>query len=299
MKTESNIPGESLHYPLATLTSWHVGGEAERFYLPTSLADLSDYLKQLPRDFPCYWLGLGSNVLILDEGVPGAVICTRQLQQLSQEETGTFFAQAGVTCAKFARFCSKLGYAKAAFFAGIPGTIGGALAMNAGAFGGETWEWVQGVWVINRQGELKYREAKEYQISYRSVQGTFLQSEEEAFVAGVFRFPHEPLVDGMASIRQLLRKRAETQPIGTYNCGSVFRNPPGDYAARLIEACHLKGYRVGDAIISPKHANFIINCGEAKASDVLTVMSTIETAVKAQFGVQLEAEVRILPQYKD
>jgi UDP-N-acetylmuramate dehydrogenase len=127
------------------------------------------------------------------------------------------------------------------------------------------------------------------------VQKLFAEMDGEAFVAGVFRFSSEPLIDGMASIRELLRKRSQTQPIGTYNCGSVYRNPPGDYAARLIEACNLKGFRVGDAVISDKHANFIINCGEAKAKDVLTIMSEIETRVKTQFGIQLEAEVKILP----
>lgn len=289
--------GESFNHALADLTSWHVGGAAERFFVPKHLEILSQYLAALAANTPCHWLGLGSNVLILDEGIKGAVISTRQLVQLSHEKEGTIYAQAGVTCAKFARFCSKLGFAKAAFFAGIPGTIGGALRMNAGAFGFDTWEWVEGVWVINREGKLKYRSKQEFKVAYRHVEGILPLQQQEAFVAGVFRFPHAPLEDGMLAIRELLRKRAQLQPIGTYNCGSVYRNPPGDYAARLIEACNLKGYRVGDAFISPKHANFIINAGEAKAKDILTVMSTIETEVKARFGVQLEAEVKILPNY--
>jgi UDP-N-acetylmuramate dehydrogenase len=299
MKEETRpvFEGETFNHALADLTSWHVGGSAERFFVPKHLEILSQYLASLGPLTPCHWLGLGSNVLILDEGIQGAVISTRQLVQLTAEKEGTIYAQAGVTCAKFARFCSKLGFAKAAFFAGIPGTIGGALRMNAGAFGGETWEWVEGVWTINRQGELKYRSKEEFSVAYRHVEGISMAQQQEAFVAGVFRFPHEPLEDGMNAIRELLRKRAQTQPIGTYNCGSVYRNPHGDYAARLIEACNLKGYRVGDAFISPKHANFIINDGEAKAKEVLAVMSTIETEVKARFGIQLEAEVKILPRY--
>ncbi|MGD9592546.1 MAG: UDP-N-acetylmuramate dehydrogenase [Candidatus Berkiella sp.] len=284
--------GEQLNFPLASLTSWHIGGKAERFYLPTSIEQLSQYLSALPHDTPITWLGLGSNVLIKDSGIKGAVICTRKCQELYEQEDGSLYVQAGVTCAKFARFASKRGFAKAAFFAGIPGTIGGALAMNAGAFGGETWEWVQSVLLMDCHGKQFERHPHDYDIAYRSVHAK-QGNKEDAFMGAVFRFPKEQ-IDGMEKIRELLKKRSQTQPIGTFNCGSVYRNPPGDFAARLIEACDLKGYRIGDAIISEKHANFIINCKQARAVDVEALMKTIESAVWDRFKIRLQPEVRIL-----
>lgn len=285
--------GESLAYPLASLTSWHIGGNATRFYMPPDNDKLAQYIKSLPLEIPLVWLGLGSNVLIRDGGISGAVICTKKCQQVFQHEDDSFVVQAGLTCAKFARFACQRGFPDAAFFAGIPGTIGGALAMNAGAFGGETWEWVQQVTVINRQGQCIQRQRQAYDIAYRHVQGKQSEQAEEAFISGVFRFPKRT-GDGVANIRELLRKRSQSQPIGTLNCGSVYRNPPGDFAARLIEECQLKGFRVGDAVISPKHANFIINCGAASAQDVETLMTTIETTVWERFGIKLQAEVKIL-----
>lgn len=288
------IPGEIREHPLASLTSWHIGGNAERFYHPATKADLQNYMEALPAVVPCTWLGLGSNVLIRDGGISGAVICTRKLQNISLEADGSIIVDAGMTCAKFARFCSRNGFPEGAFFAGIPGTIGGALAMNAGAFGGETWPWVQRVEVINRQGEIYFREPKDYHIAYRTVKGKESIQAEEAFISAVFKFPHNKNIDGMEKIKALLRQRGQTQPIGTFNCGSVYRNPPGDFAARLIEGCGLKGYQIGDAMISPIHANFIINQGKATSQDIEAMMHAIEAAVWAKFNTRLQAEVRIL-----
>lgn len=297
MKLTNTMPlmeGEQLNRPLSPLTSWHIGGVAERFFSPSHIEKLVEYLNILPADVPWTWFGLGSNVLIRDGGVPGVVICTRQLQEISLQADGSILVQAGMTCAKFARFCSRLGFPAASFFAGIPGTIGGALAMNAGAFGSETWPWVEAVDVINRQGQILRREPKDYEIGYRTVINKVVGYGQEAFVSGIFRFPLNKEIDGMLQIRALLQKRAASQPIGTYNCGSVYRNPPNDFAARLIEACDLKGYRIGDAMVSPKHANFIINCKAAKAQDVESLMGIIESTVKDRFGIQLQTEVKIL-----
>ncbi len=293
------LTGEVFNEYLAPWTSWHIGGVAERFYSPSTTSLLADYLSLLPAQLPVTWLGLGSNVLIRDAGIKGAVIGTRQLQQLYQREDGAVVAEAGVTCAKLARFCSRLGFPDAAFFAGIPGTVGGALAMNAGAFGGETWEWVEAVTVMSRQGTLQHLTPQDYDIGYRSVKSTVAANIGCVFVEGVFRFKRKENADGLNDIKALLRKRGATQPIGTWNCGSVYRNPPGDFAARLIEECQLKGYRVGDAMVSPKHANFIINCQKASAHDVETLMSTIESTVEAKFGIRLQAEVKILGQTGD
>lgn len=286
---------EVFSQPLYSFTSWHIGGKAERFYSPASVAKLVEYLSVLPQELPIVWLGLGSNVLIRDGGIQGVVICTRKLQSLYQREDGSIVAQAGVTCAKLARFATKLGFQDAAFFAGIPGTVGGALAMNAGAFGGETWNSVEAVKVVNRQGQCFERPASDYEISYRSVLPKHPSQINEAFLEGIFRFA-EVDTQGADKIKALLRQRAQSQPIGTYNCGSVYRNPEGNFAARLIESCELKGYRLGDAIVSPKHANFIINCGKARSDDVEALMQLIETKVRERFGIQLHPEVKILGQ---
>ncbi|MGE3319939.1 MAG: UDP-N-acetylmuramate dehydrogenase [Candidatus Berkiella sp.] len=294
MSTIPLLPGEVFNEYLAPWTSWHIGGAAERFFSPSSAELLADYLSLLPPTLPVTWLGLGSNVLIRDGGIQGAVIGTRQMQRLYQREDGAVVAEAGVTCAKFARYCSRLGFPDAAFFAGIPGTIGGALAMNAGAFGGETWEWVEEIRVMSRQGISQLLTPKDYDIGYRSVKPKLTTSLGNVFVEGVFRFKKQENSDGLGDIKALLRKRSDTQPIGTLNCGSVYRNPPGDFAARLIEECQLKGYRVGDAMVSPKHANFIINCQKASAHDVEVLMATIESTVEEKFGIRLQTEVKIL-----
>lgn len=293
-QNRSSVDEEQREISLAPFTSWHIGGVADRYFCPSGVARLSDYLQTLSNDTPCTWLGLGSNVLVRDGGVRGVVIATRHLQDLFLQEEKTVFAQAGLTCAKLARFSARQGFSEAAFFAGIPGTVGGALAMNAGAFGGETWEWVKAVQVINRQGETFYRTPDEYHIDYRHVVGKDACQKEEAFVGAVFHFPSETSDEGENKIKELLRKRSESQPIGTFNCGSVFRNPPGDYAARLIEASGLKGYQVGNAMVSLKHANFIINCGKARSEDVEILMNTIESEVNSRFGISLEREVKIL-----
>ena len=288
---------EKRAHPLAPLTSWKIGGIAERFYCPPDLVSLVNYL-QSDEETPVSWLGLGSNVLIRDGGIKGRVIWTRRLQHVEQQQSGLMWAEAGLACAKFARFCTQAGFGQAAFFAGIPGTIGGALTMNAGAFGGQTWEWVARVKVINQQGAVFFRLPSDYEVSYRSVRGKFPEQSKEAFIGAEFLFP-ELCEKGEQTIRALLQKRAQTQPIGTWNCGSVYRNPPGDFAARLIEACALKGQRIGDAMISPKHANFIINCGKARAQEVETLMALIEKRVKEQWGVILQPEVKILGQKEE
>lgn len=286
------FPGEKLGFALSDWTSWHIGGQAERFFMPNSIDMLAEYLKCLPVALPITWLGLGSNVLIRDGGITGSVVCTRDLDELFQDKEGNIVASAGVTCAKLARFACKLGFPDAGFFAGIPGTVGGALRMNAGAFGGETWEWVDSVEMIKRSGERIWRQNHEFDVAYRHVRNQV--DEHEAFVTGRFRFPKKENIDGLEQIKALLRKRKSTQPIGSFNCGSVYRNPPGEFAAKLIETCGLKGYQVGDAQISKKHANFIINLGNASAKDVERVMTTIEDTVKAQFGISLIPEVKII-----
>lgn len=286
------LKGELLkNHDLARYTSWRIGGPADTFYRPTDLVDLQNFLKQLPKDEPLTFLGLGSNILVRDKGVRGTVVLTlSRLGELKLIDETHIYAQAGVTCAKLSKFCVDYGFENGAFFAGIPGTVGGALAMNAGAFGGETWRQVERVEVLTRDGQIKTRSAEEFKIAYREIQGL----NGDYFIAGIFNFTPGDSAKAKSSIKELLKKRSDTQPIGTYNCGSVFRNPPNDHAARLIEACGLKGFSIGDAQVSEKHANFILNTGEAKAADVEALIQTIQDTVFAKFGVKLMTEVHFL-----
>jgi UDP-N-acetylmuramate dehydrogenase len=217
-------------------------------------------------------------------------------KNISSTEPVFVRAYSGLPCAKLAKFCAKQGIIQAEFFAGIPGTIGGALTMNAGAFGGETWHFVEKVEVVNRQGECRFRFPDEYQIAYRTAKRVAMAKPrmEEWFVAGYFRFERGDASIASDQIKQLLRRRNETQPIGVFSCGSVFKNPPGDFSGRLIESSNLKGFRIGDVEVSPKHANFIINHGKGKAQDVLALIHHIQETVWKNHQVRLEPEVRLL-----
>ena len=276
--------------PLARHTVWGIGGPAKRFYRPAGIADLAEFLAGLPADEPIFWLGLGSNVLVRDGGIDGTVIASDALDGIELMEGNRLRVQAGVPCPKVAKFSAAHALSGSEFFAGIPGTMGGALAMNAGAFGGETWDLVESVQTVARDGTLKRRAASEYTAGYRSVDGPG----DEWFTDAVLKLARDHDDKAAVRIKELLRQRAETQPMGTRNCGSVFRNPPGDYAARLIEASGLKGERVGNAVVSEKHANFIINTGGASAADVETLITRIAECVAADSGIKLVREVRIL-----
>ncbi|MEM7280505.1 MAG: UDP-N-acetylmuramate dehydrogenase [Pseudomonadota bacterium] len=275
--------------PLNKHTSWRVGGEAEWYFKPTNLEELREFLSELARDIPVTWLGLGSNVLIRDGGIKGVVVATHgALDELDLLDDTTVYAQAGVPCAKIARQCAKWGLADAHFFAGIPGTLGGALAMNAGAFGGETWKHVKKARLLSRTGELSEHEASEFQVSYRHVELPV----PSWFVGAWLKFDQKTVDKGQ--IRSLLLKRKRSQPIGLPSCGSVFRNPPGDFAARLIQAADLKGFRIGGAQVSEKHANFIINEDNATAADIEALIDHVQTVVDERFNVRLQREVRII-----
>ena len=277
--------------PLSRHTSWHVGGPAEVFFNPRDRTDLAAFLRGLPEDVPIYWIGLGSNLLVRDGGIPGVVISTHgTLDSLERLSATTVRAEAGVACARIARQCIKWGMGPAEFFAGIPGTLGGALAMNAGAFGGETWKHVLAVETIDRHGEERVRQAGEYQAGYRSVTAP---APDEWFIAATLGFEHRPAAHA-GEVQALLTRRKQSQPIGEWTCGSVFTNPPGDHAARLIEAAGLKGYRVGDASVSQKHANFIINHGTARAADLERLIEHVRSTVERVHGVSLHPEVRIV-----
>ncbi len=277
------------HEPMARHTSWRVGGPADIYCEPHDLPQLQEFLAGLPADIPLLWIGLGSNLLVRDGGFRGAVVCLGKgfagIQMLAD---GRLRAGAGLPCARLAQHCGRTGLAGGEFLAGIPGTVGGALAMNAGAHGGETWQRVTAVQTIDRAGTLHRRLPDEYRIAYRSVSGP----PGEGFVAAEFAFEAAPAEQVQAAIHALLRRRAATQPLRQANAGSVFRNPPGDFAARLIEAAGLKGLSCGRAQVSAMHANFIVNLGGARATDIETLIDTVQARVEAASGVRLEPEVR-------
>ncbi len=274
--------------PLAKYTSWRVGGPAQRMYIPDDKADLIEFIASLPEGEPLVWIGLGSNLLVRDGGIRGTVINTRgRLKEMRLVDSERVYVEAGVPCAHVARFCSDLGLTGAEFLAGIPGTVGGALKMNAGAFGGETWGIVDRLEMINAAGEVIERGKQEFEVAYRSVKGR----NSEWFLSAQLQLHKGDSQTSQQHIKALLEKRNASQPTNKPTCGSVFKNPPGDYAARLIEACGLKGFAVGDAVVSEKHANFIVNQGNASAQDIETLIEHIQKQVREQFGVALQTEV--------
>lgn len=298
--TLTHLRGE-LRYdePMAKHVSWRAGGKAARTYAPADVDDLSTFLRTVPRTEGLYFCGLGSNLLIRDGGLQATVVFTHwALRQIGLLSTGEreieIIAGAGVASPKVARFAALHGAQGAEFLAGIPGTVGGALAMNAGCYGGETWDLVTAVTTIDRAGHVHQRAREEYRIGYRSVAGPA----DEGFVAATIRVPRamdDPNGEkSRLKIKALLSKRIASQPLQQPNAGSVFRNPPHDHAARLIEACGLKGTRIGGAEISLKHANFIVNTGGASAAHIEALIDLAQHTVREKFDIELEREVRII-----
>lgn len=283
------------HESLAKHTTWRVGGTAEWFYEPADVIDLARFMQQLPADTPVFWLGLGSNLLVRDGGIPGVTILTAGLlNDIKLIDEQLIYVEAGVSCAKLARFAARHNLTGTEFLAGIPGTMGGALAMNASAWGNHTWSLVKQVETLDRQGQRQQRPVNDYKIGYRQVTGP----PNEWFIATILRLTqYSGLVEErQARVRALLTKRNDTQPIGLPSCGSVFRNPSGDYAGRLIEQAGWKGKVLGGAQVSEKHANFIINGGRATATDIEALIEQIRESVQQNYGIELITEVHIVGQ---
>lgn len=280
--------------PMSNHTSWKVGGPARYFFEPADRKDLSAFLKGLDPEVPVLWLGLGSNLLVRDGGFDGAVIAAhRGLRELRDLGEGRFVVETGVSCARFSRLSAKLGWSGGEFLAGVPGTMGGALAMNAGAFGSETWSLVEEVELVNRAGRFENRPAGSFAVSYRQVD----IPPAHWFTAGVFRLSQGTGSED-ASVRSLLEKRSETQPVRQSSAGSVFRNPPNDHAARLIEISGLKGLRIGGALVSMQHANFIVNDRQACAKDIESLIERVQATVADHTGVRLVPEVRFVGEHQ-
>jgi UDP-N-acetylmuramate dehydrogenase len=299
--------------PMSRHVSWRAGGAAERAYVPADLDDLRTFLRSLPPEEVVHFVGLGSNLLVRDGGLRGTVVFTHwalrniALGSVTGAE-GEIRVDVGVASPKVARFAALHDLVNAEFLAGIPGTVGGALAMNAGCYGGETWAIVRKVLTVDHAGELHERTPAHYRIGYRSVASRCHQIAsvpsaaalkrraglDEWFVSAVFAFPRGDGAESRAKVKELLSRRIASQPLGEPNAGSVFRNPSETYAAKLIEQCGLKGHTIGGAVISPKHANFIVNTGNARAADIEALIELAQASVKERFGIELEREVRIV-----
>lgn len=299
LRLATHAPRGVIRYgePMARHVSWRAGGEAKVFFQPADLADLQAFLAASADDAQVLFVGLGSNLLVRDGGLDGTVVLTHHalagIEEIAAEGGKLrFTAGAGVPAPHLARFVARHGGAGAEWMAGVPGTVGGALAMNAGCYGGETWNHVVSVRTIDPRGVLRTRTAADYEIGYRHVASRVAAT--EWFVDATFAFDPGDEAAAMARMKELLVKRVATQPLNQPNAGSVFRNPPGDHAARLIEACGLKGYTAGGAQVSRRHANFIVNLGSATAADIESVIEHVQATVKEKTGIELVREVRIV-----
>ena len=287
-----NIKGDLRRQePMSRHTSWKTGGNADYYYVASDRDDLAKFISKLPSSTPVTWVGLGSNLLVRDGGISGVVISVvgifNELKKFSDNE---IYIGAGVPCAKAAKFSAKYGLEGIEFLAGIPGTIGGALAMNAGAYGGEIWSYVNEVEVINRKGTSKVYEKNEFDISYRTVS----ISNDEWFISCKMKLEISNRTIVNDRIKKMLNQRASQQPLGKLSCGSVFRNPPNQHAAKLIDLCGLKGKKVGGAMISDKHSNFIINTGNATSLDIEKLIEFVQEVVYEKHSIKLIPEVRII-----
>ena len=271
--------------PMSKHCSLRTGGQTSQFFVPEDEAALSNFLKNNKTQL--LFVGLGSNLLVRDRGFDGTTIHTKNFNSLDISRD-FIDSGAGTSLAKLSRFSqANLKYG-AEFLSAIPGSVGGALAMNAGAFGSEIWQYVVSVKTINLTGDIQERFPSDYKINYRSV---IHQFSGEFFISARFNFDLKQPQD---NVRDLLHKRNSTQPIGLASCGSVFKNPKDTYAAKLIESSGLKGFCIGGACVSEKHANYIINQNNASAMDIENLIAHIQNTIKDKHNVELETEIIII-----
>ena len=280
--------------PLARYTSWRVGGVADQVFIAQNLTDLQVFMQTLDPAEPIVFIGLGSNLLVRDGGVRGTVIVMHQALSELRMDGQFIYAEAGVTCAKVAKFSATNAKQGAEFMAGIPGTVGGALAMNAGCYGSETWQIVHQVLTIDRVGSTHVRNSSEFTASYRHVEMPFV---DEWFLGAWFELELGDALDITKKIKNLIATRLASQPLNLPSAGSTFRNPSNDFAARLIEASGLKGYQIGGAQISTKHANFIVNVGNCSALDIELLIRHAKDTVLEKQQVVLQQEVKVIGEY--
>lgn len=279
--------------PMARHTSFRIGGPAEAVAFPKSADELCEILKVVVLlDCKCFILGAGTNVLAPDEGIDGLVICLKDcLGGMQKINDTTIRVAAGVTMTRAAVFAANLGLSGLEFAHGIPGTVGGGVYMNAGAYGGEICQVCTSVDVMTMDGTIKTYRGDEMRFSYRHSR---LEDEGGIVLSADFVLAPKPENEIRATMQDLMNRRKKSQPLDLPSAGSAFKRPVGGYAAALIDQAGLKGFRVGDAAVSEKHAGFVVNLGNAKAEDVVKLLKEVSNTVFANSGILLEPEVRIL-----
>ena len=274
---------------LKDYNTWKIGGKAEYFYEPSDIKDLKLFLELL-QNTPVTFLGNGSNVLIRDGGISGCVMCLKNTLNNYFIKDEEYIFEAGLSCMKMAQITAKENYEGLEHLCGIPGSLGGALAMNAGCYGGNIWDHVSTVSLINNDGEIINKNKNDFIIGYRN---TSLE-ENNFFISAVFKLKKNKLKNSLEKIKEFLQDRRSKQPTGLLSCGSVFKNPKNLYAAKLIESIGLKGYKIGGACISEKHANFIISDKSTKSIDIEKLINFTQKEVFKKKEVILETEVKFI-----
>lgn len=276
---------------LIKFNSWKVGGKAENFVICSDINFLRRLIKNKEVYQPIKFIGLGSNILVRDKGLKGTTVVMHKGLNDFHKQGELFYSEAGLSCSKFSKMIAKEGYLGSAFLSGIPGTIGGALAMNAGCYGSEIWSFVKKLKMISAEGELIERNINDFEVGYRKIKKKY---DAENFVGAWFSFPKGKKEKAEEEIKKLLAHRKNTQPLNWPTAGSTFKNPDDNYAAKLIEDCGLKGFKIGDAKVSEQHANFIINLGAAKAKDIEDLINHIKKIVLKEKKIKLIPEVEII-----
>ena len=287
----NGYPGEvRFDEPMAPYTSLKIGGPAEAMVLPRSSAEVVLLMERIRRHrLPYFILGGGSNLLVRDGGISGIVVHLKHLSRISFQEPDTLLADAGVSYPKLSTEAMAKGLSGLEFAAGIPGTVGGAVAMNAGIPGEETASVLASVTLVDEEAKVRTLAKEAIPFGYRSA-----ALPRGIVTSASFRLTPAAPEEVEQKLKRLLKRRRETQPLSFPNVGSVFTNPQGDYAGRLVESVGLKGFRIGDAQISERHGNFIINLGNAKAADVLALIEEMRTRVKERHGIDLELEAKVV-----
>lgn len=277
------------NYPLADLTWFRVGGPAEVLFTPLDEADLADFMAGLPDDVPYYVVGVGSNLLVRDGGVPGVVIrLGRGFANVALAGPNRIAAGTAALDVRVARFAADNGIDALTFLRGIPGSIGGALRMNGGAYGGETKDVLIEARAVDRKGHIKVLSNADLNYTYRHCGA----AEDLIFTEALFEGKPGQTADIMAAMDKITSSREATQPIKSRTGGSTFKNPPGHKSWQLIDAAGMRGFAIGPAKVSELHCNFLINEGGATASQIEDLGETVRSRVKANSGVELEWEIK-------
>ena len=270
--------------------TWKIGGSAQYFFEPSNLDDLKKFLEN-SSNIDIIFLGNGSNVLIRDGGINGCVVSLKNtLNNYTSNKKGKYIFEAGFSCMKIAQITAKDNYGGLEFLCGIPGSLGGALAMNAGCYGGNIWDYVNKVIMINKNGNLVTKSKREFKYGYRNLE----LEDNNFFIGATFNLQENQLKNSLDIIKEYLKDRRSKQPTGLPSCGSVFKNPENYHAANLIESSGLKNYKIGKAYISDKHANFIITEPSASSSDVEDLIEFIQKTVFENKNIFLETEVKFI-----